>query len=455
MPVQLTPEGFLFLSAPAGSLQKGELFLFWFFNVLLLIGLDILLKGLAMIATLVLEDGTVIEGQAFGAESDAVFELVFNTSMTGYQEILTDPSYRGQGVLFTVSHIGNVGINLEDDESAKPQVSAAVIRSLSPVVSNWRSALSLPEWLRQHDVPGISGVDTRWLTRKLRDGGTQKAALSTKGTSANELLKLVRDWEGLDGRDMVKEVTCEEIYDWKDDAGSKWIERHGHSIFDHRMSNNEYRIVAFDFGIKENILRHLSSYGANVTVVPADTTAEEVLALKPDGVFLSNGPGDPAGLPYAVAAVSGLIESGMPIFGICLGHQLIGRALGADTHKLKFGHHGGNHPVQYLPNGEVLITAQNHNYCVTESDLNKDEVEITYRSLNDDSVEGLRMKNRPVFSVQFHPEAAPGPHDAHDIFDKFFKLIGGRMQFKFQSSIGGLETPFASVPSDSINGGSL
>ncbi len=379
-----------------------------------------------MTATLVLEDGTIIEGKAFGAETDAVFELVFNTSMTGYQEILTDPSYRGQGVLFTVSHIGNVGINLEDDESAKPQVSAAVIRSLSPLVSNWRSALSLSDWLKQNGVPGISGVDTRWLTRKLRDSGTQKAALSTKGTSAEALLKMAREWNGLDGRDMVKEVTCEETYHWVDDEGAKWVGDHRPKTEDDgkTMVNRPLSVVAFDFGIKENILRHLSSYGANVTVVPADTRAEEVLAMNPDGIFLSNGPGDPAGLPYAVEAVNGLIKSGVPIFGICLGHQLIGRALGADTHRLKFGHHGGNHPVQYLPNGEVLITAQNHNYCVTEGDLNKDEVEITYKSLNDDSLEGLRMKNKPVFGVQFHPEAAPGPHDAHDIFGKFFKMIG-------------------------------
>ena len=395
-------------------------------------------------ATLVLQDGTVIEGQAFGAETDTVFELVFNTSMTGYQEILTDPSYRGQGVLFTVSHIGNVGINTEDDESAKPQVSAAVIRSLSPVVSNWRSALSLSTWLTQHGVPGISGVDTRWLTRKLRDGGTQKAALSTKGTSADVLLQMARDWSGLDGRDMVKEVTCEESYRWVDDEGSKWVGENEEV----RMQNAEYEtmgensafhilhsafhVVAYDFGIKENILRHLSSYGASVTVVPADTTADEVLALKPDGVFLSNGPGDPAGLPYAVEAVSGLIESGVPMFGICLGHQFIGRALGADTHRLKFGHHGGNHPVQHLPSGKVLITAQNHNYCVTEGDLNKDEVEITYKSLNDDSLEGLRMKNKPVFSVQFHPESAPGPHDAHDIFAEFFQLIMRNAEFEIQ-----------------------
>jgi len=382
------------------------------------------------IATLVLQDGTIIEGQAFGAQTDTVFELVFNTSMTGYQEILTDPSYRGQGVLFTVSHIGNVGINLEDDESAKPQVSAAVIRSLSPVVSNWRSASSLSDWLAQHNIPGISGVDTRWLTRKLRDGGTQKAALSTKGTSAEVLLQMARDWSGLDGRDMVKEVTCEESYRWADDAGSKWVMKMQNAEV--RMKNENstfsilhsaFHIVAYDFGIKENILRHLASYGANVTVVPADITAAEVLAMKPDGIFLSNGPGDPAGLPYAVESVSGLIESGVPIFGICLGHQLIGRALGADTHRLKFGHHGGNHPVQHLPSGEVLITAQHHNYCVTAGDLNPDEVEITYKSLNDDSLEGLRLKNKPVFSVQFHPESAPGPHDAHDIFAEFFAMM--------------------------------
>ncbi len=375
------------------------------------------------LATLVLEDGTVIEGQAFGAETDAVFELVFNTSMTGYQEILTDPSYRGQGVLFTVSHIGNVGINLEDDESVKPQISAAVIRSLSPLVSNWRSVLPLSDWLAHHGVPGISGVDTRWLTRKLRDGGTQKATVSTKGTSPEKLLAMARKWPGLDGRDMVKEVTCEESYRWVDDEGSQWVK----PVTNNQLSvvSRPWSIVAYDFGIKENILRHLSLFGANVTVVPADTAADEVLAMKPDGVFLSNGPGDPAGLPYAVEAVSGLIQSGVPMFGICLGHQLIGRALGANTHRLTFGHHGGNHPVQHLRSGEVLITAQNHNYCITEGDLNKDEVEITYKSLNDDSLEGLRMKNKPVFSVQFHPESAPGPHDAHDIFGEFFKMIGG------------------------------
>ncbi len=378
------------------------------------------------IATLVLQDGTILEGRAFGAETDAVFELVFNTSMTGYQEILTDPSYRGQGVLFTASHIGNVGINTEDYESDIPQVSAAVVRSLSPVVSSWRASCSLSDWLAGHGVPGISGVDTRWLTRNLRDGGTQRAALSTKGTSPEALLTLAREWPGLDGRDMVKEVTCGELYHWMDDSASKWViqKDEGRRLKDNAaIVHRPWSIVAYDFGIKKNILRHLASYGAQVTVVPADTTADEVLGMKPDGVFLSNGPGDPAGLPYAVEAVRGLIESDVPIFGICLGHQLIGRALGADTHRLKFGHHGGNHPVGHLQTSEILITSQNHNYCVTASDLDPNEVEITYKSLNDDSLEGFRLKNKPVLSVQFHPEASPGPHDAHDIFGEFFGMI--------------------------------
>ncbi len=371
-----------------------------------------------MNATLVLQDGTILQGQAFGAAVDTVFELVFNTSMTGYQEILTDPSYRGQGVLFTVSHIGNVGINTEDVESAIPQVSAAVVRSLSPLVSNWRACSDLSSWLSEHGVPGISGVDTRYLTRKLRDGGTQKAALSTCGTPTEKLLQMVNGWTGLDGLDMVREVTCPESYHWAGDSGEKWVPHS--SFFAQHPSVN---IVAYDFGIKKNILRHLASFGANVTVVPADTSAQAALSLHPDGVFLSNGPGDPAGLPYAVETVRALLESGVPLFGICLGHQLVGRALGASTHRLKFGHHGGNHPVQHIPTGRVLITAQNHNYCVTPGELDPAEVEITYKSLNDDSLEGIKLKNKPVLSVQFHPEAAPGPHDAHDIFGEFFKLV--------------------------------
>jgi carbamoyl-phosphate synthase small subunit len=368
-------------------------------------------------ATLVLEDGTVIEGDAFGARADTVFELVFNTSMSGYQEIITDPSYRGQGILFTTSHIGNTGINADDDESARPQVSAVVTRNLSPYVSNWRATSSLAEWLAAHGVPGISGVESRWLTRKLRDGGTQKAALSTCGTPSDELLRQARAWPGLDGRDMVSEVTCANAYTWQGDAGSAWVPQRT------LASDLPLTIAVYDFGVKRNILRQLASYGAVVRVFGANTPASEVLAAHPDGVFLSNGPGDPAGLPALVATTQELLKSGVPLFGICLGHQLIGRALGAQTQRLKFGHHGGNHPVLQLQTGKALITAQNHNYCVVPEDLNPDEVEITYRSLNDNSLEGMCLKSKPVFSVQFHPEAAPGPHDGQDIFAEFFKMI--------------------------------
>jgi carbamoyl-phosphate synthase small subunit len=339
-------------------------------------------------ATLVLEDGTTLHGSAFGANTDAVFELVFNTSMTGYQEILSDPSYRGQGVLFTVPHLGNVGINEEDHESTRPQISAVVTRQLSPLVSNWRSTQPLHDWLQVHGIPGISEVDTRLLTRKLRDGGTQKAALSTCGTSPEKLLSLAREWPGLDGRDMVQEVSCTQPYTWQEDAGDKWI-----PSIKNAFLQKQVHLVAYDFGIKHNILRNLSAHNARITVIPASTQAKDVLALKPDG--------------------------------ICLGHQLIGRSLGAETRRLKFGHHGGNHPVQHLKNRQAFITAQNHNYCVEECTLDPQLAEITYRSLNDLSVEGLRLKKQPVFSVQYHPEAAPGPHDAHHLFNEFFNLIRG------------------------------
>ena len=370
------------------------------------------------LATLALEDGTVLTGEALGAQADAVFELVFNTSMTGYQEILSDPSYRGQGVLLTTSHVGNVGINPQDNEAACPQVSALVLRAASPVFSNWRASLSLGEWLARSGVPAISGVDTRWLTRKLRAGGTQKAALSTRGTSPNSLLEMARGWPGLDGRDMVREVTCPAPYTWQGDPGSAWMLSH-----DAALSVVTSHVVAFDFGIKRNILRHLAAWGARVTVVPAYTPFEAVQALKPDGVFLSNGPGDPAGLPTIVKTVEALLASGLPVFGICLGHQLIGRALGGQTHRLKFGHHSGNHPVQDLRSGSVWVTAQNHNYAVDPASLNKDEVELTHLSLNDRTLEGMALRGRPIFSMQFHPEASPGPHDAHDLFAHFFELI--------------------------------
>lgn len=367
-------------------------------------------------AMLALEDGSIFIGEAFGAPGEAVFELVFNTSMTGYQEIITDPSYRGQGVLFTVPHIGNVGINLEDNEAVTPQVEAVVVRSLSPSVSNWRATRDLSGWLAEHGVPGISGVDTRRITRILRERGALKAALSTVISDPVELVARARAWPGLDGLDMVKAVTCAEPYAWMGDAGDPWVSATP-------SGQDTPLVVLYDFGAKRNIMRHLAAAGLRVQVVPADTPATAVLAWQPAGVMLSNGPGDPAGLPYAVDAVRELIAADVPVFGICLGHQLIGRALGGSTSRLKFGHHSGNHPVQDVRTGAVAITAQNHNYQVDTTSLNLSEVEVTHISLNDGSLEGMRLRGKPVFCVQYHPEAAPGPHDAHGLFDEFMQLI--------------------------------
>lgn len=380
-------------------------------------------------ATLALADGTILQGTAFGARTDTVFELVFNTSMTGYQEIITDPSYRGQGVLFTVPHIGNVGINREDYEANIPQVSAVVVRAISPRVSNWRSGETFADWLARHGVPGISGVDTRLLTRRLRDGGTVKAAISTCGTPPTDLVEMARAWPGLDGFDMVQTVTCPEAYRWEGDSADRWVDADVKAQAPAPQAPGwieKPHIVVYDFGVKRNMIRHLAAWGARVTVVPAATTADQALALRPDGVLLSNGPGDPAGLPYAVEAVRGLLQSKVPIFGICLGHQLIGRALGGETARLKFGHHGGNHPVQDQRTRKVLTTAQNHNYVVVPQTLDLSEVALTHLSLNDGSLEGLRLRSQPVFSVQFHPEAAPGPHDAHGLFIEFFDLMVNR-----------------------------
>lgn len=380
-------------------------------------------------ATLVLQDGTVYQGVAFGAATTVVGEVVFNTSLTGYQEVLTDPSYRGQMVCMTVAHVGNTGINSEDVESDRPQVTAFIVREVSPVVSNWRANETLHNYLERHGIPGISEIDTRALTRRLRDHGIVQAALCTDGShTVEELLALAQSWEGLDGRDLVREVTCQEPYNWVDGTKVEWTPvAAGRDITPQAAQADDQNqqlplVVAYDFGIKHNILRRLTSHGLRVTVVPATTSAEEVLALKPAGIFLSNGPGDPAGVPYAAQAVRQLLTEPIPTFGICLGHQIIGLALGGQTYKLKFGHHGGNQPVSDSSATNVQITAQNHNYAVSIDGLPA-TVEITHRNLNDGTVEGLRLLDRPVFCVQYHPEASPGPHDADLLFARFATMV--------------------------------
>lgn len=377
-------------------------------------------------AILVLADGAIYEGTAFGAATTVVGEVVFNTSLTGYQEVITDPSYRGQMVCMTVAHVGNTGINAEDIESDRPQVTAFIVREISPVVSNWRANETLDNYLERHGIPGISEVDTRSLTRRLREKGVLQAALCTDGThTVDELLTMARTWEGLDGRDLVREVTCQETYNWVDGTTVEWTPVPAGKATDAPgapQSTDAPLVVAYDFGIKHNILRRLTSHGLRVTVVPATTPAADVLALNPDGIFLSNGPGDPAGVPYAAQAVRELLETKIPTFGICLGHQIIGLALGGQTYKLKFGHHGGNQPVSDIDSANVQITAQNHNYAVGLEHL-PPNAEVTHRNLNDGTVEGLRLTDRPVFCVQYHPEASPGPHDADLLFARFAGLV--------------------------------
>jgi carbamoyl-phosphate synthase small subunit len=379
-----------------------------------------------MTAMLVLADGTIFHGKAFGAATTVVGEVVFNTSLTGYQEVITDPSYRGQMVCMTLPHVGNTGINAEDLESDKPQITAFIVREISPVVSNWRANETLPSYLERHGIPGISEIDTRALTRRLRDHGVMHAALCTDGSQTPEqLLVLAQRWEGLDGRDLVKEVTCQESYHWVDGTQAEWTPMSsGRDVTDNVQPTTPQspHVVAYDFGIKHNILRRLTSHGLRVTVVPANTSAEDVLALEPNGIFLSNGPGDPAGVPYAAQAVNELLKTNIPTFGICLGHQIIGLALGGETYKLKFGHHGSNQPVSDIDSATVQITAQNHNYAVNAESLPAN-VEITHRNLNDGTVEGLRLTDRPVFSVQYHPEASPGPHDADLLFARFANIV--------------------------------
>ncbi|MDX1952961.1 MAG: glutamine-hydrolyzing carbamoyl-phosphate synthase small subunit [Verrucomicrobiota bacterium] len=382
-----------------------------------------------MNAILALEDGSVFRGDGFGAETESCGEVCFNTSMTGYQEILTDPSYKGQIVAMTYPLIGNYGVNLQDIESWRPHVSGFVIRELSPIVSNWRSDFSLADYLKKYDLPGIQGIDTRALTKKLRVRGAMKGFISTKPISDAEAVERARTWQGLVGVDYVKEVTHREPFLWdeKDQQSGAFKLVTGTSTADARSFREPLRpadipIVAYDFGMKYNILRRLRQKGFKVQVVPATASAADVLKHKPAGIFLSNGPGDPSALDYAVKNVRELANSGVPMFGICLGHQILGQAFGGKTFKLKFGHRGANQPVKDLESGKVEITSQNHGFAVDPKSLPSD-VEVNRINLNDDTVEGMRHKTKPIYCVQYHPEASPGPHDSTVLFDEFRQLI--------------------------------
>jgi carbamoyl-phosphate synthase small subunit len=369
-------------------------------------------------AKLALEDGTVFTGRAFGAPGTSEGEVVFNTSMTGYQEILTDPSYKGQIVTMTYPLIGNYGINRTDVESKHPHVAGFVIKELSPIYSNYRADLSLDEYLKQNSVIGIQGIDTRALVRKLRIGGAMRGILSTVISDDRELVDKARHAAQMAGADWVQAVMPEQSYGWTEGQGD-WttgpVER-----------GDGLHVIALDCGAKSNILRHLVQRGIRVTVLPGNTTAAEIMRHKPDGLFISNGPGDPAVLDYAVTPIQGVLEQ-LPTFGICLGHQLLGRAIGAETYKLKFGHRGGNQPVKNLDTGRVEITSQNHGFAVDRASLEKCGGIVTHVNLNDDTVEGFRHARLPVFSVQYHPEASPGPHDASYLFDAFVEMMKTRV----------------------------
>jgi carbamoyl-phosphate synthase small subunit len=382
-----------------------------------------------MNAILALEDGSVFHGEGFGARATACGEVCFNTSMTGYQEILTDPSYKGQIVTMTYPLIGNYGVNAQDVESWRPHVAGFVIRELSPVVSNWRADWKLGDYLEQNGIPGIQGVDTRALTKKLRVRGALNGILSTEGLSAAEAVERARSWPGLVGVDYVKEVTHREPFLWdeQDAQSADFALVRGNVVADARQMRQPLRpadipIVAFDFGMKYNILRKLRQSGFKTQVLPATATAAEAMRYKPAGIFLSNGPGDPAALGYAVQTVRDLVATGTPVFGICLGHQILGQAFGGKTFKLKFGHRGGNQPVKDLVTGRVEITSQNHGFAVDPQSLPGD-VAVTRINLNDQTVEGMRHKSKPVFCVQYHPEASPGPHDSSPLFDEFRALV--------------------------------
>lgn len=356
-----------------------------------------------MKAILALEDGKIFKGQAFGASGERFGEVVFNTGMSGYQEIITDPSYKGQMVCMTYPLVGNYGVNSEDVESRKPFLEAFIVKERSKIASNWRSQQDLDSYFKANNIVGFEGIDTRELTLHIREAGAMKAALSTVDLDEKSLIKKAKASQGLVGKDLVKEVTVEKKYLWQNSKG-------------------KYKVVVLDCGVKYNILRKLVENNCEVLVVPAKTSSQEILELKPDGVLLSNGPGDPSAVGYVVETARELIGK-LPIFGICLGHQMLGQAFGGKTYKLKFGHHGVNHPVKDVRTGKVYITSQNHGFCVDIDSLNKKEIEVTHINLNDNTLEGLRHKKLPVFCVQFHPEAAPGPHESEYLFGEFVELM--------------------------------
>jgi len=353
-------------------------------------------------AKIALEDGTVLRGFSFGATGETFGEAVFNTSMTGYQEILTDPSYKGQIVTMTYPLVGNCGVNSEDVESARPFLEGFAVRECSQIASNWRAEKTLDAYLQENGIIGIEGIDTRALTKHLRVAGVMKAVISTDDLDDRSLVKKAKASPGLIGRDLVKEVACQKPWLWSD--------------------NRKYSVLVIDCGVKHNILRSLASRGCRVIVAPAAITAPEVLHMNPDGLVLSNGPGDPEGVPYVVETVKALLDK-FPMFGICLGHQMLGLALGGKTYKLKFGHRGANHPVKDLRTGRICITVQNHGFCVDADTLDPQEVEITHINLNDQTLEGMRHTRLPIVSVQFHPEASAGPHDAAYLFDEFVTML--------------------------------